>query len=624
HDMAAATEARNLNRRYGGPVNVGNNIGDFNSATTSSNVDSFGKQTNAVGGADNWIDQKSDVEANRGVSQILQGLGEVKHWGDGDIRSAAEQGAKIGLFDNIEKGESTLRAVKSLSDATGLPAEVSAAAIGIHGGSEKGAKLGEYFNSGAVRDFMANKYGVSSVALGNFNSFLKGSSSKEDFAEHFKDDSETMGLYDSFAKDGNGNELSKEEMSKKFRDQKTAAGIELARMKGSTQGAEDIGKLQQMSTKAAALFPETYESEGASAAISKLAQFENGGTITPESSRALNKALGADNPDGGPVKSGMIVKKQGIGVNSETGALSFTGAELLDSNGSVSIGGGKVTREGTLTASEALEKARDLRANGHGAAAEGLEEIAKGLKGSEAIAFKAETGLDGKSATFHAKHGAETDWKDLSNRTSGREAIHKDVDKGISDHGVNLGSAMQMALARDPAIASFVSDPTLNKYKRNANIAETAKDLGEDMGKWLSRKGKSMGYSDGSASGNLHGGVGLSILGNGGGISGSVDGIIGRRSAEEENVNLLTSEYDKLIRQSVSEAKEKGFDRNTTEKYVAGKIGDFTQNLYDQSREAKSIDYGADAPVGTAKHVLDKVGENIRQMDLEELRKKPD
>lgn len=621
HDMAAATEARNLNRRYGGPVNVGNNIGDFNSATTSSNVDSFGKQTNAVGGAANWIDQKSEVEANRGVTQILQGLGEIKHWGDRHIRSAAEKMSKIGLFDNIEKGENTLRAVKNLSDATGLPPEVSAALIGMHGGEERGAKYQEYFSGGAVKDFMAKKYGVSSGALGTFEGFLKNErSSKEDFLNHFKDDAEMTGLYGAFATDGSGNELSKEEMSKRLKDQKFAAGLELARMKGSTQSDEDIGKLQQISNKAEALFPETYASEGASAAISKLAQFENGGTITPESSRALNKALGVDNPDAGPVKPGMIVKKHGIGVNPETGVLSFTRAEFQDENGSVSIGGGKVTREGTLTAPKAHEKARELRAN----AAQGLEEIAKGLKGGEAIAFKEETGLDGKSATFHAKHGAETDWKDMSNRTSGREAVHKDVDKGIADHGIDIGSAMQMALARDPAIASFVSDPNSNKYKRNANIAETAKDLGEDMGKWLSQKGQSIGYSEGGASGKIHGGIGLEILGNGGGISGSVDGKIGRISLEEENVNLLTSRYDKLIRQSVSEAKEKGLDRNTTEAYVAGKIGDFTQNLYEQARGAKSIDYGADAPVGTAKRVLDKVDENIRQIDLKEIRKKPD
>ena len=63
--------------------------------------------------------------------------------------------------------------------------------------------------------------------------------------------------------------------------------------------------------------------------------------------------------------------------------------------------------------------------------------------------------------------------------------------------------------------------------------------------------------------------------------------------------------------------KKEGSTGNATEKYVAGKIGDFTENLYDQAREAKSIDYGADAPVGTAKHVLDKVNENIHPIDLE-------
>jgi len=40
---------------------------------------------------------------------------------------------------------------------------------------------------------------------------------------------------------------------------------------------------------------------------------------------------------------------------------------------------------------------------------------------------------------------------------------------------------------------------------------------------------------------------------------------------------------------------------------VAGKIGDFTQGLYDQARKSKSLDYGADAPVGVVKRVLDKV-----------------
>ncbi|HBG47379.1 MAG TPA: hypothetical protein DDW94_10380 [Deltaproteobacteria bacterium] len=163
------------------------------------------------------------------------------------------------------------------------------------------------------------------------------------------------------------------------------------------------------------------------------------------------------------------------------------------------------------------------------------------------------------------------------------------------------------------------------RYSRlNANIAETSKDLGEDMGKWLRQNGQSVGYSEGGIGGSVHGGVGLSILGNGGGIKGSADGKIGRRSVEDESINLLTSGYDKLIRQSVSEARDKGLNREETEKYVAGKIGDFTQGLYDQARNAKSLDYGASAPVGAAKRILDKVDKKFHSIDVEEIQKKPD
>jgi len=40
---------------------------------------------------------------------------------------------------------------------------------------------------------------------------------------------------------------------------------------------------------------------------------------------------------------------------------------------------------------------------------------------------------------------------------------------------------------------------------------------------------------------------------------------------------------------------------------VTGKIGDFTQGLYDQARNSRPLDYGADAPVGAVKRVLDKM-----------------
>jgi hypothetical protein len=182
--------------------------------------------------------------------------------------------------------------------------------------------------------------------------------------------------------------------------------------------------------------------------------------------------------------------------------------------------------------------------------------------------------------------GASAEVFDFSLSQSGREKIDKDIDKSIVDHGVGVGSAMQMALDRDPAIGRFVSDHTANKYKPetfDANVAATAKDLAQDVGGFLHRNGASAGYAEGS--------VGFKIAGTG--------TTIGRRSTEDESINLLASEYDKKIRQSVGEAKEQGLGREETEKYVAGKIGGFTQGLYDQARKASSLEYGADAPLGT-------------------------
>lgn len=187
---------------------------------------------------------------------------------------------------------------------------------------------------------------------------------------------------------------------------------------------------------------------------------------------------------------------------------------------------------------------------------------------------------------LEVRSGASAQVFDFSLSQSGREKIDKDIDKSIVDHGVEIGSAMQMALDRDPAIARFVSDHTTNKYKPqafDANVAETAKDLAQDVGGFLHKNGASAGYAEGS--------IGFKAAGTG--------TTVGRRSTEDESINLLASEYDKKIRQSVGEAKEQGLGREETEKYVAGKIGGFTQGLYDQVRKASSLEYGADAPLGT-------------------------
>lgn len=105
---------------------------------------------------------------------------------------------------------------------------------------------------------------------------------------------------------------------------------------------------------------------------------------------------------------------------------------------------------------------------------------------------------------------SQTGWEEVtkahSSHLSGSRTISEDIDKSTVDHGVHIGSAMQMALNRDPAIAKFVSDHTLAKYKPetfDANVSATAKDLASDVGGFLQRQGVSLGYAEASASGGF-------------------------------------------------------------------------------------------------------------------------
>jgi len=187
--------------------------------------------------------------------------------------------------------------------------------------------------------------------------------------------------------------------------------------------------------------------------------------------------------------------------------------------------------------------------------------------------------------------------------------VEKDVQRKEVDHGVKVGSAMQMALQKDPAVASFVSEPNLDKYHLNANISETGKDLGEDMGKFLSRIGQRVGYAEGHA--------GFGVFGSGTSA--------GRRTTEQESTNILTTQYDQLIRQSVSEAREQGLNREETANYVTDKIGDFTERVYDKSRKVKSEDYGMDAPVTEGKRIakqsLNSIGKKFLNADFNKIGK---
>ncbi len=161
--------------------------------------------------------------------------------------------------------------------------------------------------------------------------------------------------------------------------------------------------------------------------------------------------------------------------------------------------------------------------------------------------------------------------------------IFEDVDKKSVEHSVKIGEAMQMALARDSALASFVADPGLNRYKLNANVKELAEDLAEDVAKWLSKKGTSIGSLETVAGGGFN----IKIIKAGADMK-SI-------SKEEETADLLKAQYDRIIRTARAEAIKAGMNEKKAMEYITNKVGKFTQEIYDKARMLDSKDYGKDS-----------------------------
>jgi len=724
-----------------------------------------GDAVKAFDSAGEFVSQASEVEAMKKLTDVWSGMGQKEHFGNNDYREAAQKLAKAGIGRSVQEAEKTLRTIGKTADELGMPFSSAAALVGTTDAEKRAESILEYFNSEPVRGYMADKYGVSPSAMGTFEGFLKGNSSKEEFLASFKDNKDMAGLYNRFSIGEDGKTMSKEDMLKRLSDERISAGLELAGREGRLKSAGNIGETRAFvddmeafkkrydETKKAlgdiggfretaanmgwtterfaraiagknygsvATFMDRYAKEkgigidqavgeissalgGEEAGkimqaynkaeawglgrdahgIASLTEFENKGLLTEKMAGTANKIYNTDF-----FGSGTQIREWGVGTDGKlviNRAMKTEGATADHMGRFLSWEHGRLTESGTMNKAQALNEARRREKVGDAVTAQGLKTMANGMKDGDSIEYSKAFGQDGKSiataeyrrgsgtmlydtairreglddrrfdrkehyigtdkeagrinellkasgydtkvergdmVTMLGKKGAlgadanflknakpgdlsftaiqrgvERQDKDVMKGETGAEHIHKDVDKSVADHGIAIGSAMQMALAKDPAIAGFVSDHKLAKYKPeafNARVSETAKDLGEDVGKWLERQGVSAGNIEGTIS------VGTPrIFGLG------ANGKLSRQSRESESVNLLTSEYDRLIRQSATEAGGKGLGREDTEKYVAEKIGEFTQRIYDQARKATSLDYGADAPIGMAKKILD-------------------
>lgn len=230
------------------------------------------------------------------------------------------------------------------------------------------------------------------------------------------------------------------EMIKRHAERNNLSEKDSASIIGMSQGAIAEADLAKNTTNAKA-WGNLKDGEDVGDGLARQTEAERNGLLTPRMAESANKALGVK--DGkGPVKSGM--KAEGWGVNPETGDLMLNGATFQDKNGSVKVADGMVTKEGTYTAKQALERANEMKKEGHGDSAEGLRHMVSkkdggtaepgtGITGNEAIQFREAVSMDGKSATFHAKHGTETEWKNLETRTSGSRKEEMNIDNKIKE-----------------------------------------------------------------------------------------------------------------------------------------------------------------------------------------------
>lgn len=119
----------------------------------------------------------------------------------------------------------------------------------------------------------------------------------------------------------------------------------------------------------------------------------------------------------------------------------------------------------------------------------------------------------------------------------------------------------------------------------------------------ICQRGGSLGYSEAKGS------VGLNVFGMGGTAA------AGRRSIEEENVNLLTSEGAKIITDNYTRAMKSGATPEEAKAYSSYQLGGYTHNLLQQTAKATGRDYGADAVFGGLQH---KENDDVKPMDFED------
>jgi hypothetical protein len=196
----------------------------------------------------------------------------------------------------------------------------------------------------------------------------------------------------------------------------------------------------------------------------------------------------------------------------------------------------------------------------------------------------------------------------FSQAEAGSKATFYDVSNAQISRGASFdGTLLRMALSGDTGMLTgmMLGNKFQNPSHQEAEIGYLASKVSESLGGILSQRGMAADTSRAESGIRATASTPPFFIG----ASAYAAGSISAQSSNEETVNLLTSQYSYLIKNSLEEAANMGLDHSATVTKVASDIGQFTQAINHMASGKLSEDYGSAAPLPRSRMNEDKMWE---------------